>query len=115
MLEKRQLFEERYFGLSQKEARLNLDAEGKSAAKGQALARILRSPDQPPVHPSTQEPDCMIKEGVGPTIAKRLNYSERSGKDVGTCSQSNANHESLAQVTTGSPVSDTDFMCCFSV
>ena len=83
MLEKRQLLEERYFGLSQEEARLNLDAEGKSEAKGQALAGIFRSPDQPPAHPSTQVPECTIKEGVSPTIAKRLNYSECSGKVAG--------------------------------
>ena len=53
----------------------------------------------------------MIKEGVSPTVARRLNYSERSGKVVGTRSHSNANRESAARVTTGSPVTDMDFVC----
>ena len=30
---------------------------------------------------------------------------------MGTCSQSNANRESAAQVTTGPPVADTNFVC----
>ena len=42
---------------------------------------------------------------------RRLNYSERSGKVVGTRSQSNANRESAARVTTGPPVADTNFVC----
>lgn len=50
----------------------------------------------------------MIKEGVRPTSARRLNYSERSGKVVDTLSQGNANHESVARVTTGPPVAETD-------
>ena len=112
MLEKRQVLEERKFRLSQEEARLNLDAEiAKSAAKGQALAGIFRPPDQPPVHLSSQESECMIKEGVSPTVARRLNYSESSGKVVDTRSQSNANHESIAQVTIGPPDADTDLGC----
>ena len=53
----------------------------------------------------------MIKEGVSPTVARRLNYSERSGKVVDTRSQSNANHESIARVTTGPPAADTDLVC----
>lgn len=112
MLEKRQVLEERKFRLSQEEARLNLDAEiAKSAAKGQALAGIFRPPDQPPVHLSSQESECMIKEGVSPTVARRLNYSESSGKVVDTRSQSNANHESIAQVTIGPPDADKDLVC----
>ncbi|XP_074639484.1 uncharacterized protein LOC141897759 [Acropora palmata] len=112
MLEKRQVLEERKFRLSQEEARLNLDSEiAKSAAKGQALAGIFRPPDQPPVHLSSQESECMIKEGVSPTVARRLNYSERSGKVVDTSSQSNANHESVARVTIGPPDADTDLVC----
>ena len=112
MLEKRQVLEERKFRLSQEEARLNLDAEiAKSAAKGQALAGIFRPPDQPPVHLSSQESECMIKEGVSPTVARRLNFSESSGKVVDTRFQSNANHESIAQVTIGPPDADTDLVC----
>ena len=112
MLEKRQVLEERKFRLSQEETRLNLDAEiAKSAAKGQASAGIFRPPDQPPVHLSSQESKCMIKEGVSPTVARRLNYSERSGKVVDTRSQSNANHESVARVTIGPPDADKDLVC----
>ena len=65
MMEKRQVFKESKFHLSQEEARLNFDAEiAKSASKGQALAGLFRSPDQPPVHPSCQEPECMIKRAL---------------------------------------------------
>ena len=53
----------------------------------------------------------MIKEGVSPTVARRLNYSERSGKVVDTRSQSNASQESVARVTTGPPAADTDLVC----
>ena len=109
-LETRQVLEERKF--RKEEARLNLDAEiAKSAAKGQAFAGIFRPPDQPPVHLSSQESECMIKEGASPTVSRRLNYSERSGKVVDTRSQSNANHESVARVTTRPPVADTDLVC----
>lgn len=112
MLEKRQVLEEKKFRLRQEEARLNLDAEiAKSAAKGQALAGIFRPPDQPPLHLSSQESECMIKEGVSPTVARRLNYSDRSGKVVDTRPQSNANHESVARVTIGPPDADTDLVC----
>ena len=112
MLEKRQVLEKSKFRLSQEEARLNFDAEiAKSEANGQALAGLFRSPDQPPVHPSSQEPECMIKEGVIPTVGRRLNYSERSGEVVVTRYQSNSNRESAARVTTGPPVADTDFVC----
>ena len=112
MLEKRQVLEEREFRLSQEEVRLNLEVEiAKSAAKGQALAGIFRPPGQPPVHPSSQEPECMIEEGVSPTTVRRLNCSERSGKVVATRSHSNANTESAARVTTGPLVADTDFAC----
>ena len=41
------------------------------------MAGLFRSRDQPPVHPSSQVPECMIKEGVSPTAGRRLNYSER--------------------------------------
>ena len=113
MLEKRQALEDSKSRLSQEEERLNFDAEiTKSAAKGQALAGSFRSPDQPPVRPSSQEPECMIKEGVvSPTVGRRLNYSERSGKVVVTRYQSNYNRESAARVTTGQPVADTDLVC----
>ena len=53
----------------------------------------------------------MIEEGVSLTVARRLNYSERSGKVMDTRSQSNANPESVARVTTGPPVADTDLVC----
>ena len=112
MLEKRQVLAERKFRLSQQGACLNLDAEiAKSAAKGQALAGIFRSPDQTPVHPSSQGPECMITEGLSPTVARRLNYSERSAKVVDIRSKSNATHESVARVTTSPPVADTDVVC----
>ena len=104
------MLEERKFRFSQEEVHLNLDVEiAKSAAKGQALAGIFRSPDQPLVHPSCQEPECMIEEGVSPTVARQLNYPESSGKVADTRSQINANHKSVARVATGPPVAYTNF------
>ena len=45
------------------------------------------------------------------TVARRLNYSERSGKVVGTRSRGNANRESVGRVNTGPQVADTNFVC----